>query len=62
MKSNWKTNTLILGTIIGALVGAGAAFLLIKRGEKDDIAPKITPQQGIQAGLGLLGILRLFSG
>lgn len=62
MKDNWKITTMIIGTVVGALTGAGAAYLLIQRGEKDETQPKITASQGIQVGLGLLGLLRLISG
>jgi gas vesicle protein len=62
MKSNWKTTTMILGTVIGALVGAGAAFLLIQKGEKENKVPKVTAQQGLQVGLSVLGVLRQISG
>ena len=62
MKQNWKVTTMIVGTAIGALAGAGAAYMLVKRGEKDNQAPTVTAGQGIQVGLGLLGLLRLVSG
>lgn len=62
MKRNWKITTMVVGTITGALVGAAAAYLMIKNGEKEDVAPKVTAQQGLQVGLGLLGLLRLISG
>ena len=62
MKDNWKMTTMIIGTFVGALTGAGAAYLLIQRGEKEEAQPKITANQGIQVGLSLLGLLRLISG
>jgi hypothetical protein len=62
MKDNWKTTTLILGTVLGALTGAGAAFLMIQRAEKEQTKPKFTPGEGIQLGLGVLGLLRLIAG
>lgn len=61
-KRNWKTTTMLVGTLAGALVGAAAAYMMIKNGEREDVAPKITPQQGLQVGLGLLGLLKLISG
>lgn len=62
MNKNWKLTTMIIGSVLGALLGAGAAYLLVKRGEQDNAAPKVTPQQGLQVGLGLLGILKQISG
>lgn len=62
MKNEWKTKTLILGTIIGAVAGAASAYLLVRRAEQDENQPKLTPGEGIQVGLGVLGLLRLVSG
>ncbi len=62
MNENWKTKTIILSTVIGALTGAAAAMLLIKRAENEDVQPKVTPGEGIQVGLGVLGLLRLIAG
>ncbi|MFH1447114.1 MAG: hypothetical protein ABIG43_06890 [Chloroflexota bacterium] len=62
MKDNWKITTMIIGSVVGALTGAGAAYLLIQHGEKEETQPKITANQGIQVGLSLLGLLRMISG
>lgn len=59
---NWKASTLVIGTAIGAAVGALSAFILIKRSEAENTKPKITANEGVQVGLGLLGLLRLISG
>jgi len=31
MQKNWKITTMIIGVVGGALMGAGTAYLLIKR-------------------------------
>jgi hypothetical protein len=62
MKNNSKTKTLILGAIIGALAGAASAYLLIKRAEDADEDPQLTPGEGLQLGLGILGLMRLIAG
>ena len=62
MKEQWKVKTLILGTLIGAVAGAASAYLLVRRAEQDETQPKLTPGEGIQVGLGVLGLLRLVSG
>lgn len=62
MNNNWKTKTILIGTIIGALAGAGSAMLLINRAEREDTKPKLSAGEGIQVGLGLLGLLRLIAG
>jgi len=62
MDSKVKIRTLVIGTIIGAAVGAGAAYLMLEHAEELQDAPKMTANQGIQVGLGLLGMLKLISG
>jgi len=62
MDQKWKTKTLIFGTVIGAVVGAASAFLLIKRAESEDSDAKLTPGEGVQLGLGVLGLMRLIAG
>ena len=59
---NWKASTLVIGTVIGAAVGALSAFILIKRSEAEQTTPKLTAGEGVQVGLGVLGLLRLISG
>lgn len=56
--SNWKTQTLATGAVIGAVIGALAAYILIKRAEQSEDAPKLSPGEGVQLGLGVLGLLR----
>jgi hypothetical protein len=55
---NWKTKTLLLGGIIGAVVGLGAAYLLIQRAEKEQGKLKMNAGEGIKLGLLVLGLLR----
>ena len=62
MENNWKTKTMILGTVIGAVAGAVSAFLLIQRAEREDKTPNLTTGEGIQVGLGVLGLLRMIAG
>jgi len=62
MKKQWQTKILILGTLIGAVAGAASAYLLVRKAEQDETQPKLTPGEGIQVGLSVLGLLRLISG
>ena len=62
MDNKGKTKTIVLGTIIGALVGAASAFLLLKRAESANEDPQLTAGEGIQVGLGVLGLMRLIAG
>ncbi|MFW5713967.1 MAG: hypothetical protein ACOCYU_04780 [Brevefilum sp.] len=62
MNKQTKTKTLVMGTIIGAIAGAVSAFLLIKRAEDENIQPKLSPGEGVQLGLGVMGLMRLIAG
>jgi hypothetical protein len=55
---SWKTKTLILGGVIGALVGLSAAYLLIQRAEKQQGRLQMNAGEGIKLGLLVLGLLR----
>lgn len=62
MDQNAKKKTIILGVVIGALTGVASAYILIKRAEDEEKNPELTPGEGIQLGLGVLGLLRLIAG
>ncbi len=53
--------TMLIGGILGALIGVGAAYILVKRAEEVGDDPRLTPGEGVQLGLGVLGLLRLIS-
>ena len=55
---SWKLKTLVIGGVIGAMVGMGAAFLLTKRAEQRGTKLAITPGKGVQLGVMLAGLLR----
>jgi hypothetical protein len=60
MMKDWKVRSIIIGTGLGALVGAVTAFLLIRQTEKTNEKPKITPAHGMNIGLGIIGVIRQF--
>ena len=62
MENNWKAKTIVTGVVIGAVAGAISAILLIKKAEIEQTAPNLTAGEGIQVGLGLLGLLRMIAG
>lgn len=62
MDKKSETKTMVLGTVIGALAGAASAYLLINRAEDEEESPLLTAGEGIQVGLGLLGLMRLIAG
>lgn len=56
--NSWKANTLLIGGLVGALVGLGTAFLLIKRSEQQGKPLHISPGKGVQMGALIAGLLR----
>ena len=57
----WKTRTLILGSLIGALTGLVMAILLVRRAEEQGEKPKLGRNEGMKIGMTLLGLLRQIS-
>jgi len=58
---NWKTKVMVIGTVIGAFTGLGAAYLMIQRAEQANIQPKLTAGEGVKVGLGVLGLLKMIA-
>lgn len=56
--TDWKTKTLVIGTLIGALVGLGGAYLLIQSAEKRGEKFSVSPGEGLKLGLLVMGLLR----
>lgn len=54
---NWKPKVLVIGTVLGALIGLGAAFLLVNRVEEDEKL-EVTAAQGVKMGIAGLTFLR----
>ena len=57
---DWKVRSIIIGTGLGALLGAATAFLLVRQNEKTNDKPNITPAHGVNIGLAIIGIIRQF--
>lgn len=57
MNSSAKTLTLIIGTLIGALLGYKVANDFVKQSESESKAP-ISASQGFQLGITALGALK----
>jgi hypothetical protein len=57
-ESSWKIRTMIIGSVVGALVGAGAAYLLVQRTERESGSLRIGTGEGVKLGLLVLGLLR----
>ena len=54
---NWQPRVLAVGAVLGALVGLGAAYLLINV-NKEEGPPKISAGEGVKLGVLVLGLLR----
>lgn len=56
--NSWKIKTLLIGTVVGALTGLGAAFLLTQRAEQKGEKVSISTGQGVKLGMLVVGLLR----
>jgi nitrate reductase gamma subunit len=56
--TSWTIQTLVIGGVLGALVGVGAAFLLTKRAEQKGEKLSMTTGQGVKLGMLLAGLMR----
>ena len=57
---NWKTKTVIIGTVVGGLIGLGTALLLTKNAEKQngDGLPDISPGEALGVVVAIIGVVR----
>lgn len=62
MKSSTKNITLVVGSILGALLGFQVAMILINQSEAEGSSTPINASKGVQVGLSALGMLRQISG
>lgn len=58
---SWKSKTLIIGAIAGALTGIIAALLVIQKADQEQTQPKLNAGQGVKVGLGVLGVLKMLA-
>lgn len=54
----WKTKTIVVGALLGAVAGVIAGLLIIQRAEETQTNPRLSAGDGVKVGLGILGILR----
>lgn len=59
--NSWKTRALVIGAVIGAITGLGAAYIIIRRAEEAQTRPQLTTGDGVKIGMGLAGVLKLIS-
>ncbi len=58
VQANFRTKTLVIGTVLGAAVGLAGAYMFINTLEKKDGEFKISAGEGLRVGLLLFGLLR----
>jgi hypothetical protein len=58
---NWKVRTLLVGSLLGAVAGAAAAYLLVRRSEATGEPPRLGTGESLRLGLLVLGLLRQVS-
>ena len=58
VRSSWKAQTLVGGAVIGASAGLVAAYLLTQRAARQHRETTLTPIEGVQLGVLVLGLLR----
>lgn len=56
--SQWRTKTLAGGVLIGALIGLGAAYLMVQKAERNQGKLEVGTGEGLKLGLLVLGFLR----
>jgi gas vesicle protein len=57
--ANWKTKMLIVGALIGAIAGAGTAFLMAREAEKKHNGPpQINTADALRIGVSAVGLVR----
>jgi hypothetical protein len=55
---SWRTRTLLIGALVGALTGLGIAFAMVKRAEQQGEPVKLNTGDGVRLGMGVLGLIR----
>jgi hypothetical protein len=52
---------LIIGCVLGAIAGLGAAYIMVRRAEEAQTKPQLTTGDGVKIGMGLAGVFKLIS-
>jgi hypothetical protein len=55
---SWKTRTLLIGALLGALTGVGVAFALVQRAEQRGEPVSLNTGDGVKLGMGVLALIR----
>ena len=60
-QSQGRVRIMVIGAVVGALVGLGAAYLLAQRADKDGKELRLSTGEGMRLGMLILGMLRQVS-
>lgn len=60
-QSQGRVRIMVIGGVVGALVGLGAAYLLAQRANKDGKELRLSTGEGMRLGMLILGMLRQVS-
>ncbi len=55
---NWKARALLVGGVVGALVGVGAAYLYIRNIEEAGEDPRLGTRDALQLGVSVVSLVR----
>lgn len=59
LNPNWKTKMLLIGSVGGALLGAGTAYLLARSAEGSRGGPpEISTKDLLSTGIAVIGVIR----
>jgi hypothetical protein len=58
MEMDWRSKAFIVGGVVGALLGLGAAYIYINAAEQSGEEPELSPGTAVTIGLSLLALLR----
>ena len=58
MDMDWRGKAFVVGGVLGALLGLGAAYIYVNAAEKSGEAPEVSPGTAVTIGLSLLALLR----
>ena len=56
--SIWMSKVLVIGGVLGALTGLGAAYLFVQRAKKGAEPPSLTAMEGVKLALLVFSLLR----
>jgi len=59
---DWRTKAYVLGGIIGAVVGVGAAYMYVSSAEREKRKPELQASEAVGIGLAVLAMLRQIAG